>query len=324
MYILLINVDGRFNLAIRRMYNYFLQNGHKVKMYDLGYSAYPHNNRTRIDGADYDRVYVSNLFEINKDRVIVENCPWVEFGGIGSIAPDRKLPKEIEDTDPYYYDYEDTSIGFITRGCIRNCSFCKVPKYEGKLTYYNSPEKIVKHHKVSFLDNNILAYDGCCDVFRWLIQNNVRCEFNQGLDFRLVNDENLLLLSQLNYMGNYVFAFDNELYEPMLNEKMVLIKKYLPKPWVLKFYIYYHPSMTISGLIHRIVWCKNRQALPYLMRDMACYDCGISDFLTDLSAYCNQPSFFKNVDFETFLRKRTKNETRIETSLKIWNDNNKG
>ena len=323
MYILLINVDARFNLAIRRMYNYFQKTGHKVKMYDLGFEGYPHKKTVRIDATDYDRVYVSNLFEINKDRVIVENAKWIEYGGIGSIAPDRKLPKEIEDTDPYYFDYEDTSYGFITRGCIRNCSFCKVPKYEGKLKVYNTCEQIVKHHKVKFLDNNILAYDGCCDVFRWLIERNIRCEFNQGLDFRLVNDDNLLLLSQLNYMGNYVFAFDNELYEPLLNEKMILIKKFLPKPWLLKFYIYYHPSMSISGLIHRINWTKAHKALPYLMRDFACYDSDLNEFLVDLCAYCNQPSFFKNMDFETFLHKRLKDESRIARSLKIWNDNNK-
>lgn len=322
MKILLINVDADFNIAIRKMYNYFLKEGHNVRMYKLGFSGYPHNKSVIIDANDYDRVYVSNIFEINKDRVIIRNGKWVEYGGIGSINPDHKLPKEIEDMEPYYFDYEDTSYGFITRGCIRNCSFCKVPKYEGKLTLCNTCEKIVKHKKAIFLDNNILAYDGCCDVFRWLINHNVRCEFNQGLDFRLVNDENLSLLSQLNYMGNYIFAFDNEMYEPILNEKIKLIKKYLSKPWIVKFYIYFHPTMAISGLIYRINWVKSHECLPYIMRDFDCYTCEYKDFLTDLSAYCNQPAFFKKMEFETFLHKRLKDENRIEQSVEIWNKNN--
>ena len=64
-------------------------------------------------------------------------------------------------------------------------------------------------------------------------------------------------------------------------------------------------------------------ALSYLMRDFACYESDLNEFLVDLCAYCNQPSFFKNMDFETFLHKRLKDESRIARSLKIWNDNNK-
>ena len=46
MKILLVNVDSRFNLAIRRMYNYF-KNEHEVIMKDLGLDGYP--NRKKIN-----------------------------------------------------------------------------------------------------------------------------------------------------------------------------------------------------------------------------------------------------------------------------------
>ena len=70
MKILLVNVDSRWNMAIRKMYNYFLGD-HDVKMIDLHFSGYPHNRRKEIDGSEYDEVYVSNIFDINKDRVTV-------------------------------------------------------------------------------------------------------------------------------------------------------------------------------------------------------------------------------------------------------------
>lgn len=304
MKILLVNVDSRWNMAIRKMFNYFRQD-HEVDMIDLHFSGYPHKKKKVIDGTGYDKVFVSNIFDINKDRVTVKNCTDVTFGGIGSNNPHLQLPCEIEMTEPFYYPDEDTSYGFITRGCIRNCWFCKVPKYEGKLKAYNSIEDVVKHKKVKFLDNNILAYPDHMKVFQWLLDRpDIKCEFNQGLDFRLVNDENLDALSRLNYMGEYIFAFDEPKYQPLLEKKLVLMKKYISKPWKLKFYIYYHPDMDLGQLFERVEWCRERECLPYVMRDIACWECPLKKFLIDYAAYCNQPSFFKNMTFQQFLVKR--------------------
>lgn len=322
MRILLVNVDSRWNMAIRKMYNYFRLE-HDVDMVDLGFGGYPHKRKKVIDATGYDKVFVSNIFDINKDRVTVVNCENVEFGGIGSNNPCRRLPPEIESTEPYYFPDEDTSYGFITRGCIRNCWFCKVPKFEGKLQEYNNIESIVKHKKVKFLDNNILAYPNHMDVFRWCLDHpDIRVEFNQGLDFRLVNDENLDALSKLNYMGEYIFAFDEPKYQPLLEKKLVLMKKYISKPWKLKFYIYYHPSMDLRQLYERVEWCRERECLPYVMRDVACWECENKNFLIDYTAYCNQPSMFKKVSFADFLPKRVAcgsiDENRMRSDLAIY------
>lgn len=318
MKILLINVDSRFNIAIRRMYNYF-KNDNEVTMIDLGFDGYPSNKYKVIDGTGYDRVYVSNIFDVNMHKYHVEGCNDVVIGGIGSINPDLKLPTEIEMTDPFYFDNEDTSYGFITRGCIRNCSFCKVPKYEGKLTFYNRIETIIKHNKVKFFDNNILAYDKHVEVFQYLIERNIRCDFNQGLDFRLVNHQNAKLLSMLNYEGEYIFAFDDPKYQIILEEKLKILKQYIPKDWKLKFYIYHNKDMDISQLIGRVEWCRKNRCLPYVMRDINCWDAEEKKFYIDYAAYCNQPAFFKKMDFETFLNKRHKDKDRIAESLKIYN-----
>ena len=307
MNILLINVDSRWNMAIRRMYTYYTQQGHQVEMRDLGLSGYPHKRKVTVDAAGFDRVYVSNIFEQNAHRVTVKNCDQVTFGGIGSRDPERQLPPEIEATPPYYADGEKNSYGFVTRGCIRNCWFCKVPKYEGALKEYNPVESIVRGvpgEVVKFLDNNILAYPRHMDVFNWLIERGTRCEFNQGLDFRLVNDENLDALARLNYAGEYIFAFDDPKYQKLLDKKIEQIKQYIPKPWKLKFYIYYHPDMELAQLFDRVEWCRAHECLPYVMRDAACWESDLREFLIDYAAYCNQPSFFKKMDFFDFLEKR--------------------
>ena len=323
MKILLVNVDSRWNMALRRMYNYY-RHEHEVDMIDLHFSGYPHKKRKTIDASGYDRVYVSNLFEHNSHRVEVLNCQAVEYGGIGSRNPGAQLPPEIEATEPYYFPDEDTSYGFITRGCIRKCWFCKVPKYEGGLKVYNTVESIVKHKKVKFLDNNILAYKDHMAVFQWCMDHpDIKVEFNQGLDFRLVNEENLAALAQLNYMGPYIFAFDEPKYQPLLEKKLAIMKKYIPQPWRLKFYIYYHPSMELSQLYECVEWCRERECLPYIMRDSACWDCENREFLIDYTAYCNQAGMFKALTFEQFLDKRERagsiKTMRRKRDLQIYN-----
>lgn len=327
MKILLINVDSRWNMAIRRMYTYYSLQGHDVEMEDLGLSGYPHKRTKTIDAFGFDEVYVSNIFEINQDRVTVVGCERVFFGGIGSRDPHRQLPPEIEATPPYYAPGEKTSYGFITRGCIRKCWFCKVPKYEGVMKEYNPVESIVRGvpgEVVKFLDNNILAYPHHMDVFNWLIERGTRCEFNQGLDFRLVNDENLDALSRLNYAGEYIFAFDDPKYQRLLDKKIVQIKKYIPKAWRIKFYIYYHPDMDIGQLFDRVEWCRAHECLPYIMRDQACWSAPkkLKNFLIDYAAYCNQPSFFKNLTFRQFLIKRCRTGSisvkRLDMDLAIY------
>ncbi len=307
MKILLINVDSRWNMAIRRMYAYFTQQGNEVEMRDLGLRSYPHKRHVKVDASDFDRVFVSNIFEQNTHRVEVTGCSEVEFGGIGSRDPARQLPAEIEATPPFYYPDERETYGFITRGCIRKCWFCKVPKYEGALKVYNAVESVVRGvpgEVVHFMDNNILAYPHHMDVFQWLIERGTRCEFNQGLDFRLVNDENLEALARLNYEGEYIFAFDDAKYQRLLDKKIVQIKKYIPKPWKLKFYIYYHPDMDLPQLFERVEWCRAHECKPYVMRDSACWGSSCEKFMIDYAAYCNQPSFFKNMTFPQFLAKR--------------------
>ena len=102
MRILLVNVDSRWNMAIRKMFNYY-RRSHEVDMRDLGFSGYPHKRTAVIDASGYDKAFISNIFGQNRDRVTVINCDDVQYGGIGSRNPQLHLPSEIENTEPFYY-----------------------------------------------------------------------------------------------------------------------------------------------------------------------------------------------------------------------------
>lgn len=286
----------------------------------MEFQFYPHNKSFECNASFFDLVYVSNIFETNRDNVKIYYAKNINIGGVGSSNPLNLLPKEIDDMIPWYYPTEKISYGFITRGCIRNCYFCKVPKTEGKLKYYCDIEKIIQHKNVKFMDNNFLAYDGHIEILKKLVEMKVKCQFNQGLDYRLTNDDNLYWLSKLNYLGEYTFAFDDIRYYDSINEKIKLIKKYIPADWKLKFYCYFNKNDKIKDLIFRIDWCKEHKCLPYLMRDINCYS-DIEErknFLIDYAAYCNQPSLFKKMKFEEFLIKRLNDKSRIESDLEYY------
>jgi len=323
MNILLVGVDYKYlNVALGKLSTYHKDKGDTVTLKHLKLKGFPSKKFITVDASGYDRVYASNIFEINQDKFEIINCNDISIGGIGSINPDLKLDPKIDSLDIDYSLFDiDFSYDFITRGCIRNCWFCKVPRHEGYLKKYNNLDKIIKHKKVRFLDNNILAYNKHKEIFRELIDRKLKCEFNQGLDFRLIDEENAELLSQLNYWGEYIFAFDDWGYKEALEKKLKIIKRHISKDWKLKFYIYHNIKfITIKDTINRVEWCRDNKCLPYIMRDKNCWDADINikNFITDYCAYANQPAFFKKMTFEQFLHIRHTKRKRISSSLEIY------
>jgi hypothetical protein len=327
MNILLIDVDSKIpNLALMKISTFCKNKGDTVKLIRLGISYYP-KRRKHIDLwqlAEFDRIYVSAIFKGTIDYVhlhsISSDCV-ILYGGTG-INPQIKLPEEIESLEPDYSAYpdNDTSYNFITRGCCRNCKFCIVPQKEGMIRQVNTIANIVRHKKVKFLDNNILAWKDHTKIFQELIDKNVKCCFNQGLDIRLINDKNMELLSKINYLGEYIFAFDNIKDKSIIEQKLKIVKKYIPLDYRIKFFIYCHPDMDIrNDVYYRVMWCKRHKVLPYLMRDIKCFEDRNSDFYTDLSAWCNQPNLFKKMKFETeyLLKRQPKNRERLINNLTL-------
>jgi len=311
--ILLVDLDSKIpNISLMKISTYYKNKGFYVELLRCGLSGYPSKNKKIIDANRFTKVFISNIFTVNQNNFSCIGCKDIEIGGVGSINPTKLLPLDIDSCDLDYslYPNNKTAYGFITKGCNRNCSFCFVPKTEGKLHYYQDIENILKYKfkKISFMDNNILQYKDHKKILSYLVENKIKCEFNQGLDIRCINEENAELLSKLKYIGEYVFAFDNWKYKKMIEKKLIIIKKYILKDWKIKFFIYHnHQTMKIEDTINRINWCKENKFLPYFMRDLNCFNNEYSNNYTDLASYCNQPAFFKKLSFEEFLTKRHNN-----------------
>lgn len=152
----------------------------------------------------YDRVYSSKVFTFTPECMYLpENTV---RGGTGYGMMDE-LPPEIDAVFPDYSLYPKCkhAIGFLTRGCIRNCPWCIVPKKEGEVRPYRTWREIKRpdSHDIVFMDNNVLACEHGLEQIENMCGEDVWVDFNQGLDARLIDDKVAGMLARLKWM-NYI------------------------------------------------------------------------------------------------------------------------
>lgn len=290
MRILLIDFDGKMpNLALMKLSTYHKQKGNEVG-FNIG---------------DPDIVYISTIFDGNKSQLDglrkMFNCP-VEIGGSG-YSLNKKLPNKIEhlmpDYDLYNYDY---SMGFTTRGCIRNCPFCIVRQKEGFIRanadiyeFWNP-----KHKHIILLDNNILALpDHFKRVANQIMENNLSVDFNQGLDIRLINDGNAKILSELTVRPEYRFAFDDPKLENIIRKKVPILKKYGINRGF--FYVLVGFNTTFEEDLHRIEVLKELNQRAFIMRYKTVRD---RQPYIDLARWINHCQYQMIMGFEDFWKIR--------------------
>jgi hypothetical protein len=120
---------------------------------------------------------------------------------IANLVPDYSLLERVD----WQYCPRDAYFVRITKGCIRTCKFCAVPKLEkqfGRTIPLRQQiddakmEHVEKQHLV-VMDNNILGIEGVEDIFRDIRELGFEkgakrkgrertVDFNQGLDARLI------------------------------------------------------------------------------------------------------------------------------------------
>lgn len=298
----LIDADSTIpNLALMRISTWYKSQGADVVLIKANIPYFPIRKKKEFfipEGFDY---YFCSVIYTNNIKYIKGNG--ITFGGSGFDIHEN-LPNEINKCPPDYsiYPGNDTSYGFISRGCIRHCGFCSVPEKEGWIHQVDTVDNIVKHNQVKFLDNNILALPNHMDILKELVEKQIKCQFNQGLDIRLLNKYNCVPLSLMNYWKEYTFAFDDISYLKTIESKVHLLN--WDHPYKFRFFVYCNPKMEISNICRRVEWIRKHGFLPYIMRDISCWGSKYESFFNDLAAYGNQPNVFKkkNFNFTDFLK----------------------
>ncbi len=94
----------------------------------------------------------------------------------------------------------DSTILFTSRGCIRNCPYCVVPKLEGKIrsVVEDLEHQIYPDHKRIILwDNNFFASHNWKKMIQDLRNLGLPVDFNQGIDARLIDNEKANMIADL-------------------------------------------------------------------------------------------------------------------------------
>lgn len=214
MQVLLLDCDLKYpNLALVKLSAWHKKHGDTVTLnFPLG---------------DYNRVYASCVFSKNKKKL--DSLPFQDMivGGTGSGNWDC-LPDEIEHIMPDYSLYNcNYSLGFTSRGCLRHCRWCLVPQKEGNIKAWASIYEFWdrKHRDIVLLDNNLLASPNWKETLTDLAKEKLRVDFNQGLDIRLVNEENAHYLAKLHFIKQLRFSFDEPAIEPAFRQGMDTLLK---------------------------------------------------------------------------------------------------
>lgn len=187
-----------------------------------------------------DITYASCVFTWNaKSMAGIQEGAKVGGSGVGL---NTELPSEVEHIMPDYtlYPGVDFSMGFTSRGCIRRCPWCVVPKKEGAIKpwarIYEFWDR--RHSKIILLDNNLLAAPNWQQTMEDLIAENVEVDFKQGLDIRLLNEENTDYLKRVK-AKELRFAFDHTSYEKAVRKGIDLLLANGLGSRKLSFYLLY-------------------------------------------------------------------------------------
>lgn len=293
MKILLIDIDSKIpNLALKKIEKYHLDRGDKVIW----------NNE--LFRNIVDKTYVSCIFTKNKNKCW-EFEGRAEIGGSGYDLV-KTLPPKIEQVKPRI------NLGFTTRGCIRKCLWCIVPKKEGKIRIEGDLYDIWdgKAKRVIFLDNNATAFKShLIKVLRQLQKEKIKGEYNQGLDIRLIDDEIAKELKKTKLTELY-FAWDNIKDEPLIRKGIQILKKAKIKSF--RFYVLVGFNTTFEEDLYRFNTLKEitiKEKLwirPYCMRYEDKY---YNDKYIKLAQWVNMPWLFMKMDYPeayTFMVNRSK------------------
>ena len=176
----------------------------------------------------YDRIYMSKVFTFSLDNDTVMQADEIIKGGTG-YRDYGSLPEEIEAMPPDYsiYPRYPYAVGFLTRGCIRSCPWCIVPQKEGGVRPAATWREIKRpdSRTIIFLDNNVLAHEHGLQQIEEMGHVEVKVDFNQGLDARLITPEIAGLLAKLHWVKYVRLSCDTSDMLPVIAQAVAYLRE---------------------------------------------------------------------------------------------------
>ncbi len=288
----LIDVDGHNfpNLALMRISAYHKAHGNHVEWW-WGFGQ-------------YDRVYMSKVFSFTDDVPDPVNAKEVIRGGTGYCisledgvevfdkSRNQSLPSEIEKCFPDYsiYPQYDFAVAMTSRGCPRGCSFCHVGAKEGRCAVKVADVKDFWNgqKRIEVLDPNITACREKRDLFRQYRETGAQIVFNQGLDVRLINDEDIADINAMRIKDLH-FAWDNP-KDDLTDKFKYFASNFRRKSNIGMVYVLTNFNSTMEENLYRIYTLRDLGYDPYVM----VYDKpNAPQEIRRLQRWCNNKIIFK-------------------------------
>lgn len=157
--------------------------------------------------------------------------------------------------------HHNPSATFTTRGCIRKCPFCAVPKIEPEFI-----ELTDWHPKPIVCDNNLLAasrahFDRVIDRLKPL----ANIDFNQGLDARLLTKYHADRLTEIK-IDVVRLAWDNTRYENQFMRAFETLRSAGIPARIIRVYVLIGFDDTPDDALYRLETVRNLGAWPNPMR----------------------------------------------------------
>ena len=293
MKILLVDVDSKIpNLALMKLSRYHNMLGDSVSFTE----------------PEPDIIYASAIFKKNRHKL--DGLPFlypdakIIIGGSGFNLK-VKLPDEIERLCPDYslYPEMDYSLGFTTRGCIRDCHFCIVREKEGRFQRWQHPQQFHddRFDKIQLLDNNWFAdQDWFFETSNWIIDKKLALIEN-GMDIRLLNHEIAHQLKRIKWAKSLHFAFDDERdHRAVMDGIRILNESNISVRNQVYFYIYCHDDAGFDSALRRCQTLKENHTNAFLMFNQ---DSERTPRIMELQRWANRPQLFWSISFEDYKKK---------------------
>ncbi len=191
----IIQVDGKLpNLALMKISGYHERLGDQVEWYNGS-----------LWNDQYDLIYASKIFSFSETPSLPLEKSFIGGTGIDFF---NRLPEEIENSNISYSLYQNCTyhVGFSMKGCRFACKFCCVPKKEGRPYKYNNIDELLINPKggnrLMLLDNDFFGGEDWKANLERIMELKLKVCFVQGLNIRIITDEQAELLAKCNYQNS--------------------------------------------------------------------------------------------------------------------------
>jgi hypothetical protein len=282
----LIDFDSRIpNLALMKLSTYYKAQGCRVHL----------NMMTRETQFPVtpDRIFCSVVFTKNRQKAagLKALYPNIEFGGTGWDLT-TELPAEIENARPDYDLYTaahlaprlggigtrerklrkaeelaNAGIGFTSRGCIRSCAHCFVPRKEGDLHLVGGVRDLVnpRSKTLILLNNNLTAQPNVLEELEEIRQLDLKLDITQGIDVRLMTPEIALALSRVSHVRSLHYAWDFWHQEAAIWRGIEILSKHI-KVWRHLCFVLTGFNSSFEQDVYRFERLSKNGIDPYIMR----------------------------------------------------------